>query len=112
MRWRKSRSRNRNQTRSRAMPAGGRIGSNQELGIERSSIRPQGLSGDGARRLARVRVAGIIFGDGDYRALDGLFGEDPEFRGTIGGAGARRFVGFESGEQAGTIVAVSAGVPG
>src|SRR5271156_4417564 len=106
MRWRRSPSRNPDRTRGRAMPPGGRIGSNQELGIEGSGNGRQGRGRDWTRWLARVCMDGAVVGDGGRGIVDGLFSQDPELSRAIGGVRAWGFTGPEWSEQAGAIAPV------
>src|ERR1700722_11833129 len=110
MRWRRKPSRKPNQTSGRVMHPGGRIGSNQELGIECSGHGRQGRGRGVTRWLARIRMAGAVVADGGGGIVDGLFGQDPELPRKIGGVGARGLAGPEWSEQAGAIAPVFADV--
>src|ERR1700722_9911248 len=109
--WPTLSTRNRSRQSVRAMPPGGRIGSNQELGIEGSGYQCQRRRGRGTCGLARVLVAGVFISLGCCRIADGLFGQDAELPATVGRVSAWRFAGSESGEQAGATDSVPAGVP-
>src|SRR5579862_2265497 len=93
-------------------PLGGRIGSNEELGIEGSGHGDQLGRDDGrARWMAAIRVACGDVGFCKRGIAAGLFSKDARVSGAVGCVGARRTAGSESGEQGGTAAAVLTGIP-